>query len=157
MSETWKQISSVDDRFLASADGTVKTMPYTDARGKQRKERVLKPKVTKDGYLSVMGGKLVHRLVAEAFMGPSKLRIDHINGIKSDNRVENLEYVTDRENIWRHHKKNKKFVGVGLHKKTGLFYARIYYNGRTRSLGYYKTDIEAKVAFDNFCKEKGLI
>ena len=39
-----------------------------------------------------------HRLIAKAFLGESQLTVNHKNGIKHDNRVENLEYVTSKEN-----------------------------------------------------------
>jgi hypothetical protein len=46
------------------------------------------------------GGKTfqVHRLVMLAFVGPSDLQVNHKNGIKHDNRLANLEYVTNAEN-----------------------------------------------------------
>lgn len=40
----------------------------------------------------------VHRLVMLAFYGPSTLEVNHKNGVKDDNRLENLEYCTRREN-----------------------------------------------------------
>lgn len=42
---------------------------------------------------------LVHRLVAEAFLGPSPLEVNHKDGVKNSNHLHNLEYVTTRENI----------------------------------------------------------
>ena len=45
--------------------------------------------------------KNVHRLVLLAFVWPSKLCVDHINNIKTDNRLKNLEYVTHKENTKR--------------------------------------------------------
>lgn len=51
--------------------------------------------------ISVSKGKRkgAHRLIAEAFFGKSDLQVNHINGIRNDNRLVNLEYVTPRENI----------------------------------------------------------
>jgi hypothetical protein len=43
--------------------------------------------------------KRVHRLVMEAFHGPSELEVNHKNGDKTDNRLENLEYCTHSQNI----------------------------------------------------------
>lgn len=69
--------------------------------------RIYSQSVSSEGYLSLAiyaKGKRkwrrVHRLVAEAFYGPAVGReVNHKNGIKTDNRVENLEWCTKSENI----------------------------------------------------------
>ena len=43
----------------------------------------------------------VHKLVANAFLGKSNLQVDHIDGNKLNNKLNNLEYVTPKENIRR--------------------------------------------------------
>jgi len=70
--------------------------------------RILKPSLRKSGYLRVTlhnkGKKIfigISHLVAEAFLGDKPTRyhqINHIDGIKINNRWNNLEYVTDKEN-----------------------------------------------------------
>jgi hypothetical protein len=100
MKVTWLPIVGFEDLYTVSDDGRVYSL---------RKNRELSPYVSCSGagYKSVhlfMDGKrtvkAVHQLVLEAFVGPCEGRQgNHKNFDKSDNRVENLEWVTPRENI----------------------------------------------------------
>lgn len=68
--------------------------------------------------------------------------IDHINGIRSDNRLCNLRPATKKQNCENRvaSQKNKSgYRGVNECKKTHLWVARIHHNGKGRSLGYFKT------------------
>lgn len=73
----------------------------------KHRDRILKPRKSK-GYLTVAiwsnkvrKNKLIHRLVAEAFIPnpDNKSEIDHIDADKTNNRVENLRWCTRKENI----------------------------------------------------------
>lgn len=87
---------------------TDKNKVRSNGRKDNRKGKKLKPAIDKDGYLRITltnNGKRksyhVHRLVARAFLDnyDNKLQVNHINGIKNDNRIENLEMVTLQQNI----------------------------------------------------------
>ena len=80
----------------------------SNGRKDNRKGKLLKPSTDKDGYLRITltnNGKrksyCVHRLVARTFLDnyDNKLQVNHKNGIKTDNRVINLEMVSLQENI----------------------------------------------------------
>jgi hypothetical protein len=94
--EKWKYINN---DYLVSNLGKVKSLPRN---GTINAERILKHKINKVGYNSVYIGKwkLVHRLVAEAFITNSdnKPFVDHIDNNKSNNSIDNLRWVTMEEN-----------------------------------------------------------
>lgn len=106
--EIWKYITNYEGIYQASNLGRVKSLERIGARGNKRKEKILKPKLTRNGYYLIelyknSNGKfyLVHRLVWEAFNGqiPEGLQVNHINEIKTDNRLSNLNLMTHKENI----------------------------------------------------------
>jgi len=93
--EAWRTIPSFDAHYQISNEGRI------------RRIRILSPAIVSGGYLAVTLGRrphrkttTLHRLVALAFLGPAPQdhQINHKNGKKRDNRVENLEWVTRKQN-----------------------------------------------------------
>lgn len=102
MNEVWKSIDGYEN-YMISNLGRVKSLNYNHTG----EERVLRCGANKDGYHIVglyKNGKRrmfrVNRLVAQTFIPnpENKPRVDHINTIRTDNRVDNLRWVTDTEN-----------------------------------------------------------
>lgn len=100
--EQWKDIKGYEGLYQVSNYGRVKRK-YNNG-----KIRILKPISTNNGYLRVSLSKnsvnntyFVHRLVAQAFiLNPeNKPEVNHIDGDKTNNKIENLEWCTRSENI----------------------------------------------------------
>lgn len=112
MEEIWKDIKGYEGLYQISNLGNVKALEKQCWNGGAwwtMKEKLLKPTKTNYGYFMISlykGGKrcrkkfLVHRLVADEFIPniDSKPYINHLNHIRTDNRLENLEWITQREN-----------------------------------------------------------
>lgn len=92
--EEWKDIVGFDGKYMVSNFGRVKS------------KIIMKPRVTKNGYLQIqlyLNGKhhprYIHRLVAENFIGDiSDREINHKDGNKKNNNINNLELVSHKEN-----------------------------------------------------------
>lgn len=110
MEELWKPIKGYEGLYEISNLGRVRSIAREVQRGNSTiriKEKMKKPYIAGGGYYYIMLSKngktkifTLHRLLAEAFIpNPNNLpEVDHINTNKSDYRLENLRWVTHKEN-----------------------------------------------------------
>ena len=101
MEEIWKDIPGYGGLYQVSNLGRVRSF-------QRNKEKILKPYITRNGYLLIAlykdkGAKAytVHRLVLSTFNpieNMNQLDVDHINTIRTDNRLENLRWTSRKEN-----------------------------------------------------------
>lgn len=117
MQEIWKPIEGYEGLYEVSSLGRIKSL----YKYHHRYENILKNKITKDGYYEttlVKNGKpkfiRTHRLVASAFIDNplNKSEVNHKDGNKLNNSVDNLEWVTSSEN-------QKHAYRTGLQKVSG--------------------------------------
>lgn len=107
-----------EDKYLVATDGRVYSL---------HSKRYLKP-VPKSGYNALwIGGKMrkTHRFIAEAFIPnpQNKPNINHIDGDRANNKIENLEWCTQSENVqhaWRTGLKNNDTIRGELNPNTKL-------------------------------------
>ncbi len=113
------------------------------------------------GYVSISlmnKGKIktikVHRLVASAFIDSKyrlkELVVNHINFKKDDNRLENLEVITQRENTnQKHIPSSSKYTGVRWVKDRKTWASGISVNGKYKQLGYFNDEKEASEYYES--------
>ena len=148
--EIWKDIKDYEGLYKVSNLGRVKSLKFG-------KERILSAATNATGYslVALCNGKTkaitVHQLVAMAFLNHKpcghKIVVDHINTIKTDNRLENLQVITHRQNCTKDKKGTSKYTGVHWCKPRNKWRAEIRINGKTKYLGSFKSELEASEAY----------
>lgn len=112
----------------------VPSLPGVDASSlgkvRSRSGKLYSQWVNSSGYFACKIAKRerkVHRIVMEAFTGPSPLQVNHKNGVKTDNRLVNLEYCTPHENV-----QHAYDIGLGNNARalSSERYRRLHAEGR---------------------------
>lgn len=162
--EVWKDVPGYEGYYRCSNLGNVKSIDrFIEKSGNLifRKGVLLKPGVRKKYKYIVLSKKsktkafLLHQVVAITFMNhiPNghKIVIDHINNDSLDNRLENLQLITHKENINKDIKrKYSKYPGVSYDKSRNKWISFVRVKGKHKSLGRFKTESEAKEKLDDF-------
>lgn len=155
MEEVWKDIPGYEGFYQASNLGKIKSLDR-NVKVKNgtwhRKGSEMKIRLDRGGYERVCLSKnsksnlrLVHRLVLAAFNGVSDMTVNHIDGIKTNNKLENLEYCTSKENT-------NHAVGIGLIKNNALSNSREIIKDFESGLKFRDLTKKYKTSYDSIKK-----
>ena len=106
--EVWKDVIGYEGLYKVSDRGNVYSVERVDSIGRKIGGRILKPNYDRYGYLivrlyknGIVKAKKIHRLVTEAFIpNPNNFpQVNHIDEVKDNNNVENLEWCDTRYNL----------------------------------------------------------
>lgn len=168
MIEEWRDIKGYEGYYQVSNLGRVRSIDRRVwYRGRKifinKKGRVLKPYPTRKGYLMVdifcgtlesNKTKAVHILVWETFKGERnpKLQIDHIDNNKQNNKLSNLQEISQHRNKGKSPKertaiKKSQYTGVFWHSQCNKWAAQIGYKNKGVHLGVFAKEYDAHLAY----------
>lgn len=156
--EIWKDIVGYEGIYQVSNYGNVKSLDRIDCRGHKIGGRIISHSKDGGGYHNVKLAKNgnvktchVHRLVAEAFIDnpDDKPTVNHINENKDDNTVNNLEWMTYKENA-HHGTRMERCYGNRDYKAIGENISdSLKKKGRTKPIIQYDKDMNVIAEFDS--------
>jgi hypothetical protein len=150
--EEWRVSPLLGEPIYVSNKGRIKTKDY-DRMGFESLYKLAK--AWHNRYYRVSIGQkiyMVHRLVADAFIGQSELEVNHKDNDSFNNCVENLEYVTHRENI------SHGFGGAcGVTWNGKRWMAAMKINGHSVTLGYSKDKRVAHQLYLDALTDAGIV
>lgn len=171
--EIWKDIPNYEGYYQASNLGRIKSLDRCgiDKIGRKTSHKgiLMKVRLRNDGYEDITLRKdgcgeyfTVHQLIAMTYIGhePSGrlVVVDHINGVKHDNRASNLQIVTPRENQSTCYRANSdmftsSFVGVSWCKIMCKWKSQIVFDKVVIALGYYNLEKDASSIYQKALSE----
>ena len=148
--EVFKDIPNYEGLYQVSNLGNVKSL---------RKGLILKGYKDSRGYVNIKlqekGIKKyyrIHQLLAITFLNHNpngySIVVDHIDNNKENNNLNNLQVISQRENLSKDKKGLSKYVGVNWNNSAKKWVARISINGKRKFLGYFSEQKEASEAYN---------
>lgn len=143
-----------DVRALLNYDPATGVFTWRVDRGPNGRKGSIAGSLDSKGYRQILIGKRqrsAHRLAWLYVRGfwPRE-QIDHVNGVRDDNRFDNLREATigeNQQNVSKRAGTTSKFLGVTWHKHAKKWNAKIQQGGKGRSLGYFHSEQEAYAAY----------
>jgi hypothetical protein len=163
--EEFRAVKGYEGLYEVSNIGRLKSLARKDTLGRKLKEKILLESIAGGGYLSVSlctdrvkKTHQVHQLVAIAFLGHKpnghELVVNHIDYNKLNNKLDNLEVVSQRENSnQKHLNSTSKYVGVSWAAQNNKWVSHIYINSRLKYLGYFTDELQAAEAYQSALRE----
>ena len=169
--KVWENIPKYEGMYEASIWGEIASIDryvkHPIKKQQHVKGIILKKAIDNNGYYVVSLSKngiaktrTVHQLIAETYHNHKPkgraMVVNHINFNKLDNRVSNLEIITNRENSnQKHIKSTSEYVGVYLMKKSNKWRALICINGKQKHLGCFINELDASNAYQTALSKLG--
>jgi len=148
MLEVWKEIEGYNGRYMVSDQGRVKSLLGNAKILKANKGGGPYHRVTLNMNRKFKH-EMVHVLVAIVFMGHKKcgkkVVVDHINNIKDDNRVCNLQIISQRANSTKNRRNKTGYTGV--RDRGNRYESSIMVDGKDRHLGSFRSALNASKAY----------
>ena len=157
--EQWRDVPNYEGLYQVSNLGNVKSLDRIDNVSRNLKGVYLsKNALSGSGYVFVYLSKegkaksyYIHQLVAISFLGHKrdgfKIVVDHIDNNKTNNNLDNLQLLSNRENSSKNVTGSSQYTGVRK-TKYNTFRASIRINSKKVELGTFKEELEAKKAYD---------
>lgn len=163
MEEVWESVKGFES-YEVSNLGRVKSLERYVKNGfglRFVKERILKPRENSTGYLTINfygKPKKIHQLVAIAFLRHTpngfNLVVDHIDNNKLNNRLDNLQIITNRLNCSKDRQnKSSKFTGIHYCKTKNRWIPKIQIDKVRIILGSFHTEEEAITCYNKKLKD----
>jgi hypothetical protein len=155
--EVWKDIPTFEKKYQVSNLGNVRALNYK----RMNIIKNLKKPINNSGrhYVclcnkgSIFSNSNVYVLVARAFLGHKpcgyKLVVDHKDNNPLNDRLYNLQVISQRQNMSKEKRGSSKYTGVCWAKSLDKWKSYIYINGKLKHLGYFTDEKEASQAYIN--------